>query len=117
MSSKDRDQCCPRFDPAAWDGKEIRWQEKRFVKDRVTSFLHIPLNFGGVMKRNMSRIEAAGAGADTNVILSDSTQPAQNARRSTARTTWRFWRRRRRGHPEWMRFPSVPAWPCRCFCS
>jgi len=73
MSASTRDQCCPRFDPAPWDGKEIRWQGKRFVKDRVTSFLHIPLNFGAVMKRNMSRIEAAGAVSETNVILSRET--------------------------------------------
>jgi hypothetical protein len=73
MSASNGDQCCPRFDPAPWDGKEVRWQEKRFVKDRVTSFLHIPLNFGAVMKRNMSRIEAAGAVSDGNVILSDET--------------------------------------------
>lgn len=73
MSTGARDQCCPKFDPALWDGKEIRWHDKRFVKDRVTSFLHIPLNFGAVMKRNMSRIEAAGAVSDTNVILSDET--------------------------------------------
>ena len=71
MSANTKDQCCPRFDPAPWDEKEIRWQDKRFVKDRVTSFLHIPLNFGAVMKRNMSRIEAAGALSEENVILSD----------------------------------------------
>ena len=71
MNAKPSDQCCPRFDPAPWDEKEIRWQDKRFVKDRVTSFLHIPLNFGAVMKRNMTRIEAAGAASDQNVILSD----------------------------------------------
>lgn len=75
MSAKTSDQCCPRFDPEPWDGKEIQWQDKRFVKDRVTSFLHIPLNFGAVMKRNMSRIEAAGAPLNTNVILSDETSP------------------------------------------
>jgi hypothetical protein len=73
MSARASDQCCPRFDPAPWDGKEIRWQDKRFVKDRVTSVLHIPLNFGAVMRRNMSLIEAAGAVSDTNVILSDET--------------------------------------------
>jgi hypothetical protein len=71
MSARASDECCPRYDPAPWDGKEIRWQDKRFVKDRVTSFLHIPLNFGAVMKRNMARIEAAGAVSNTNVILSD----------------------------------------------
>ena len=71
MSKSNLDECCPRFDPEPWDGKELRWQDKRFVKDRVTSFLHIPLNFGAVMTRNMVRIEAAGANAGTQVILSD----------------------------------------------
>ena len=65
------DECCPRFDPALWDGKELRWQGRRFVKDRVTSFLHIPLNFGAVMKRNVSAIEAVGAHPETMVVLSD----------------------------------------------
>ena len=71
MNTRATDECCPRFDPAPWDEKELRWQDKRFVRDRVTSLLHIPLNFGAVMKRNMTRIEAAGAALDTNVILSD----------------------------------------------
>jgi hypothetical protein len=71
MRARATDECCPRFDPAPWDGKELRWQDARFVKDRVTSFLHIPLNFGAVMRRNMTRIEAAGAASDRNVILSD----------------------------------------------
>ncbi len=71
MSNSGDDQCCPRFDPAPWDEKEIQWQDKRFVKDRVRSFFHIPLNFGAVMRRNMSRIEASGAASASNVILSD----------------------------------------------
>lgn len=65
------EHCCPKFDPAPWDEKEIQWQDKRFVKDRVRSILHIPLNFGAVMKRSMARIDAAGAASDTNVVLSD----------------------------------------------
>jgi len=71
MSNRNNDECCPRFDPSPWDGKEIRWQDKRFVKDRVASFLHIPLNFSAVMRRNMSRIEASGAASGSNVIISD----------------------------------------------
>ena len=35
------------------------------------SFLHIPLNFGAVMKRSMATIEAAGAAPDEMVVLSD----------------------------------------------
>lgn len=63
--------CCPKFDPEPWDGKEIRWEGKRFVKDRVRSFLHIPLNFGSVMVRNMGPIQAAGASPETMIVLSD----------------------------------------------
>ncbi len=71
MSASDPVECCPRFDPEPWDGQELQWQDKRFVKDRVTSLLRIPLNFGAVMKRNVSRIEAAGAKSEAMVVLSD----------------------------------------------
>lgn len=64
-------ECCPPFDPGPWDGKTITWQDKRFLKDRVTSFLHIPLNFGAVMKRSMGAIQAADAGSETRIVLSD----------------------------------------------
>ena len=71
MNSGNLDACCERFDPQPWDGKELHWRDKRFVKDHVRSFLHIPLNFGAVMRRNMSRIEAANARPTTMVVLSD----------------------------------------------
>ena len=37
----------------------------------MRSFLHIPLTFGAVMKRNIGQIEAAGASPKTMVVLSD----------------------------------------------
>jgi hypothetical protein len=64
-------ECCPRFDPEPWDGKEIAWQDKRFVKARVRSFFHIPLNFGGVMRRNVALIEAADARPEEMIVLAD----------------------------------------------
>ena len=63
--------CCPRFDPAPWDEKEMEFQEKLFIKDRVRSFLHIPLNFGSVMTRNMQKILQQDAGAPEPIVLSD----------------------------------------------
>lgn len=39
--------CCEPFNSEPWQEKEINWNNKLFVKDRVISFLHIPLNFGG----------------------------------------------------------------------
>lgn len=69
--SQDSTECCPRFEPEPWDDKAITWQDKPFLRDRVLSFFHIPLNFGAVMKRSMAAIEAAGATPDDMVILSD----------------------------------------------
>lgn len=64
-------ECCPKFDPAPWQERWITLDGKRFVKDRVRSFLHIPLNFGAVMVRNMAVIENAGAAKPDMLLLSD----------------------------------------------
>ena len=63
--------CCPRFNPEPWDEKEVTFQDKLFVKDHVTSFLHIPINFGKVMVRNMEKIQAADALEPEPILLSD----------------------------------------------
>ncbi|UCG48127.1 MAG: hypothetical protein JSU94_21955 [Phycisphaerales bacterium] len=63
--------CCPRFNPEPWDEKEVTFTERLFVKDHVRSFLHIPLNFGKMMVRNMERIKAADALAPEPLMLSD----------------------------------------------
>ena len=66
-------ECCPQFDPAPWDEQERVWDHKRFVKDHVTSFFHIPLNFGAIMRRNIGPIEAANARPESMIVLSDET--------------------------------------------
>ncbi len=63
--------CCPRFNPGPWDEKEITLQDRLFLKDRARSIFHIPLNFGGVMTRNMEKIKAAGALAPQPLMLTD----------------------------------------------
>lgn len=63
--------CCPEGYPEAWDEKEISWQDKLFVKGRVRSVLHIPLNFGSVLKKNVALIEAAGALPEEMLVVSD----------------------------------------------
>ena len=65
------EECCPKFNPEPWDGKEIKWENKRFVTDRVRSIFHIPLNFASVMKKNVARIEAAKAKPPEMIVLSD----------------------------------------------
>ena len=71
MATCNTDECCPEFDPGPWDEKELVWESRRFVKDRVTSFFHIPLNFGAVMKRNVSRLNEADAFPEVPLVLSD----------------------------------------------
>ena len=63
--------CCLRFNPEPWNDKEITWENKLFLKDRVKSFFHIPLNFGQVMVKNMEKIESAGALVAEPLVLSD----------------------------------------------
>lgn len=71
MNNQETSECCPRFDPQPWDGRTVTWEEKPFLKDRVRSLFHIPLNFGAVMRRNMAAIEAAEACAEEMIVLSD----------------------------------------------
>lgn len=63
--------CCEPFNPEPWQEKEIVWQDKIFVKDHVISFLHIPLNFGRIVVKNMALIEKANAKAPYQLMLTD----------------------------------------------
>ena len=75
MSERFDQECCPEFNPEPWQDREITWQDKRFVKDRVRSLFHIPLNFGGVMRRNVALIEAAEAKPEEMIVLTDACSP------------------------------------------
>jgi hypothetical protein len=65
--------CCPQFDPAPWNEKLHDWKDKKFIRDHVITFLHMPVNFGSVVKRMMARIEDAGAQSPGWMGLSDHT--------------------------------------------
>ena len=71
MNNETETGCCPRFNPEPWDEKEVTWQNKLFIKDHVRSFLHIPLNFGKIVVKNMQMIEAAGALTPQPLMLSE----------------------------------------------
>lgn len=66
-------ECCPRFNPEPWDDKILEWNNKRFIKDTVRTVFHIPLNFGGVMRRLDRNVRKAGAEMEHNLTLSDHT--------------------------------------------
>ena len=63
--------CCPPFNPEPWQDKEVTWDKKPFVKDHVTSFLHIPINMGQKVIKNMKLIEAAHAEPKQPLMLTD----------------------------------------------
>ena len=63
--------CCEPFNPKPWEDKEITWKGKLFVKDHITSLLHIPLNFGQKVVHNMKLINAVGAEAKHQLMLTD----------------------------------------------
>lgn len=67
--------CCPRFNPEPWDEKQVTWKNKLFIKDQVRSFLHIPLNFGKTMVKNMELIKEADALNPQPLMLSDEHSP------------------------------------------
>jgi hypothetical protein len=66
-------ECCPKFDPAPWDGMLFEWNKKKFIKEKVTTFLFMPMNFGSVMKKLNERISAAHATIPDGMCLSDHT--------------------------------------------
>jgi hypothetical protein len=67
--------CCSLINPQEWDNQEIVFDEELFVKMKTCSFLYVPLNMGSVMKKTWNRVEKAGAGPDSWVMLSKDLSP------------------------------------------
>lgn len=65
--------CCPKFDPALWDGKTFEWVNKKFIKDKVFTLFYMPMNFGSVMKRVYEKVEKSGAAIQDGMWLADHT--------------------------------------------
>src|SRR3990167_4022505 len=63
--------CCEPFYPKPWQDKEITWKNKIFVKDHLTSFMHVPLNMSQKVTKNIELIERANAKAPQQLMLTD----------------------------------------------
>lgn len=66
-------ECCPKFDSALWNEKSFKWENKKFVKDKVLTFFYIPINFGAVITRLTNKVQKAGADMPDWLCLSDHT--------------------------------------------
>lgn len=65
--------CCPKFEPAPWDGNLLQWDDKKFIKDKVFTLFYMPMNFGSAMKRLDKKVREADATMPDYLCLSDHT--------------------------------------------
>ncbi len=63
--------CCPELNPATWEGLDLHFRDKPFVKARTRSFFYMPLNMGSVFGKTWSAIKEAQADEAEFVVLSD----------------------------------------------
>lgn len=61
--------CCPRFDPRGWDGQDLHFRDKLFVRVTTRSIAHVPLNMSGVFTRTIKAMEETGAQNDEDFIV------------------------------------------------
>ncbi len=61
--------CCPRFNPEGWDGQELHFRDKPFLRATTKSVMHIPVDMAKVFTRVQSRLEEAGAIDPDNVLV------------------------------------------------
>jgi len=67
--------CCAKLDIKLWDGRELDWKDKLFLKDHIRSFLHIPLNFGSVVSRDHAAVQNAAAYPEEPFWFTDEVSP------------------------------------------
>ena len=63
-------ECCPKFAPEQWDDKIINWENKRFIKDKVFTFMYMPINFGAAMRRLDKSVTKSDASVNDYLCLS-----------------------------------------------
>ncbi len=63
--------CCPKFKPEGWDGQELRFENKLFLRAKTKSLFHIPVNMGSVFPKTFADIQKADAqNPDEFLVLS-----------------------------------------------
>ncbi|MGE0160372.1 MAG: hydrolase [Gemmatimonadales bacterium] len=67
--------CCAPLDRDRWDGQRFTWNDKPFVRGHMRAVMHVPLNFGAVMRRLHAEVAAADAYAEEPLWLTDELSP------------------------------------------
>ncbi len=68
-----KDECCPKIDVEKWDDKVFEWNEKRFIKAKVKTFMFMPIGFGKTMAKLQKLTETSKANIQDYLCLSDHT--------------------------------------------
>jgi hypothetical protein len=68
--TKNETGCCPRFDPGPWEGQELHFENKPFVRATTMSLFHVPLNMGRVFSKTFDAIKLAHAEDEEFVVMS-----------------------------------------------
>lgn len=71
MKEGDLETCCPEFDPKKWNEKKVTWNKKLFIKDKVFSFFHAPINLKGTIEENINRLKEENAYDPNMIVLTD----------------------------------------------
>jgi hypothetical protein len=75
--NKNKDICCPVFEPDRYHNKRFIWKDKLFLKDEVFQIMHIPVNMGRVVARMFKKIENSNASPDPKDFLMLCYDPSQ----------------------------------------
>ncbi|WP_212522837.1 hydrolase [Actibacterium sp. MT2.3-13A] len=68
--------CCPRFNPEGWEGQELRFRDKPFLRATTRAVMHVPVDMGRVFSRVQARMEESGAmNRDDFIVLSRDLSP------------------------------------------
>jgi hypothetical protein len=68
---KEKEVCCPKFDAKPWHEQFFQWENKKFVKAEVQTFMNIPLNFGRVIKKLDKKVRMRDGRMPDGLCLSD----------------------------------------------
>jgi len=65
--TNENDECCPEFNPEKFDEKWMDWKDKKFIKESMPTFFHIPFTF--LIGKKISKLWKAAS--DSGAILED----------------------------------------------
>lgn len=66
--SNQNQECCPKFNTEKWDKKILNWNNKKFIKDSIPTFFHMPFPpmIGKSITKMWKVVGEAGANAPDN---------------------------------------------------